>query len=186
MYFERRYFVKITAWGGYKVNVRREKNKNYLTQSGTGICGFCKLNALLAIKFTDDLWLDKYGYALPDDQVMYYKMYLNGYRLVASSQNTLMHLDARAGHVSGSDYIKKVRKQTELTSRNFTIFWYKYVWSYRIGLSKYWSAFAFGVKVVVTCLANFVMSVLSRRWSCVLASLDGYRQAFVEIRNKTI
>lgn len=186
MYFEKEYSVKITSYGGYKVNARKDINKNYLTQSGIGICGLCKLEALLAIQFKEDLWLDKYGYALPDDQVMYYKMYLKGYKLVASPKNTFIHLDAKTGHVADVDLIKKFKKTTKLTSRNFTIFWYKYVWSYRNGLSKLWAGIALGIKMIITCLDTLLKCIAFRRWSCILASVEGYHQAFKEIRNKTV
>lgn len=73
-----------------------------------------------------------------------------------------------------------------LTARNFTIFWYKYVYSYCTGITKYWSVVTFGLKIVVTCLDNFIVSIVSGRWSCAFASIEGHHQAFTEIRNKTI
>ena len=186
MFFEKEYLAKITAWGGYKVKSHVDRNKNYKTQTGIGICGLCKLCALKASEFKDDLWLDKYGYALPDDQVMYYKMYLRGYKLIASPSNTFVHLDARAGHVSDEDHREKEKKSIRLSCRNFTIFWYLYVWKYKVGLGKFWSLISFFFKMFVSCLANLGICLLKRNFSCALATIDGYKQAFQEIKDEVI
>lgn len=54
----------------------------------------CRKSDFLRIRFEDELWLDRTNYAIGDDQVMFYKMYLAGLKLLTVFGTGIKHLDA--------------------------------------------------------------------------------------------
>ena len=59
-----------------------------------GPCFLCRKLDFLRIRFEDELWLDRTNYAIGDDQVMFYKMYLAGLKLLTVFGTGIKHLDA--------------------------------------------------------------------------------------------
>lgn len=73
-----RFMVKVWQTGGFIVNTNIQPGKQYYNQSGHGACIFGLAEAINAIHFEEELWLQDTRYALPDDMVFFYKLYLNG------------------------------------------------------------------------------------------------------------
>ena len=72
------------------------------TQSGAGACALCRKSTYLSIHFEDERWIEQYPYALGEDQLFFYKMFLYGYKVLVSYSAQITHLDAGAGHVRNS------------------------------------------------------------------------------------
>lgn len=114
----------ILPTGGFSFNENTEiKVKE--SQSNAGPCFFCKKETMLNIHFEEELWLDETGYALWDDQTMFYKMYLYGYKILTTFESGIIHLDAQ----SSTQIPEKVNKIIYADSRNRLIFWYKFIYS---------------------------------------------------------
>lgn len=75
------FFMKINLFGGFIVNTHLQPNIQYYTQTGHGSNCFVESQAIKNIHFEDELWLEDSGYPLPEDQVMFYKLYLYGNRI---------------------------------------------------------------------------------------------------------
>ena len=54
---------------------------------------------LLSVSFHDERWMDQCRYALFDDQLLAYKLFRCGYKILVHSCCGVEHLDAGTGHV---------------------------------------------------------------------------------------
>lgn len=97
----------------------------YESQTNAGPCFLCRKEDFLNIKYEDELWLDETPYAFPDDQVMFYKMYLNGLKILTSYDSGIDHLDA--GSSTGG--VDRTCKVIYSEYRNKLIFWYRFLYS---------------------------------------------------------
>lgn len=92
-YLGSRWGYKIMRGGGYSYNAHPRLSV-YESQTNAGPCFMCRKQAMLHIHFEEELWMDKLPYALGEDQVMYYKMYRHGYKILTIYDSGIVHLDA--------------------------------------------------------------------------------------------
>lgn len=85
------YKVMNTTGYSYNKNIKKDI---YKSNTNAGGCFLCKKSDFLRIRFCEELWLDKMSYAIGDDQVMYYKMYLMGLKQLTYYNSGIRHLDA--------------------------------------------------------------------------------------------
>lgn len=138
------YKYRICNTAGFIVNTTIADSYS-LTQSGIFCCFFCASFAVARIKFEDELWLDDTGYALPDDQVFFYKAFLRGLRVVYAGPIRYRHLDAGAGR-------GKKAYNCFPSGRNFLIFWHRFLYVRKDSIAKkIWSFLCFGYRVLAHC-----------------------------------
>jgi len=114
--------IRIWGTGGYIKNGRIEKGRQYYLQSGHGSCAFLKRRTAEVLGLQDEAWLDEARYPLPDDQVMFYKAYLQGSRIAWCQE-------ARVLHLNGADDIRaRAADMAYANGRNFTIFWHRFLY----------------------------------------------------------
>lgn len=128
------WYMKINRFGGYIKNTNLNFNKQYYSQTGHGSNCFAETAALRSIHFEDELWLESSGYALPDDQVMFYKIYLQGYKIAVCQNVYFNHLDAASTN-DGTRYMKIAQAK----AGNFLVFWYRFIYCRQSGLKKFFS-----------------------------------------------
>ena len=90
---------RIRKSGAYSYNNYPVKDV-YFSQSAAFNCFLCNISAYKAIHYEDELWLDKFKYALGDDQLFYYKLYINSYKLLVHYNTGIIHLNAKSGHIT--------------------------------------------------------------------------------------
>ena len=110
---------KVLKNGGFSYNGNPQKSV-YQSQTNAGPCFLCKKEDFLKIHFEDELWLDGAPYALPEDQVMYYKMHLTGLKVLTSFDSGIVHLDAGSTTANTPDRIARLIYSEY---RNKLIFW---------------------------------------------------------------
>ena len=94
------------------------------SQTNAGACFLCRKHDLLQLKLEDELWLDAVPYALGDDQVIYYKMHLNGLKILTWYTHEVVHLDG------GQNYTKDKEKALIYSDFRFkVIFWYRFIYT---------------------------------------------------------
>ena len=64
----------------------------YLSQSAAGPISLWRKEVIQGINYHDEIWLDQMGFAFGDDQLMFQKVYKNGYRLLVSYDSGAVHL----------------------------------------------------------------------------------------------
>lgn len=148
----------------------------YESQSNAGPCFFCRKEDFLNIAFQEELWLDKAPYALPEDQVMYYKMYKKGLKVLTTFDTGIVHLDA------GSTIGQNPERSAKLIFseyRNKLIFWHRFIYLPEKSLAlKIWSImailYAYGVQFFKHSVFYFLgkKSEAKSFWSGFLSGLD--------------
>lgn len=145
---DKNYAYKILPSGGFSYNEMKNRDVCF-SESNSGPCFLCKKNTMLSINLNNELWLDETGYALWDDQTMFYKMYLSGYKILTIFNSGIVHLDASSSKL-GVDIIEKI---VYADSRNRLIFWYKFIYKQKKGfLSK--------TKVIIALYYSYIMQLL--------------------------
>ncbi|WP_295433995.1 glycosyltransferase family 2 protein [uncultured Prevotella sp.] len=122
--FGNRWGFKVLSTAGFSY-INNPKKAVYESQTNAGPCFLCRKEDFLNIKYEDELWLDETPYAFPDDQVMFYKMYLNGLKILTSYDSGIDHLDA--GSSTGG--VDRTCKVIYSEYRNKLIFWYRFLYS---------------------------------------------------------
>lgn len=119
-----RWAFKVLRTAGFSYNNNPTKSV-YESQSNAGPCFFCRKDDFLRARFHDEIWLDRAPYALPEDQVMYYKMYKKGLKVLTSFDTGIVHLDA--GSTMGQNK-ERTLKLVYSEYRNKLIFWHRFIY----------------------------------------------------------
>lgn len=118
------YFLRIGGTAGTIVNARMGHDEQHWCQTANFQCFFIKRDAALRVRLEDEMWLEDTGYALPDDQVFFYKAFLLGFKTLFTPDLYYRHLDARSGNVK----VDKTFADFYTSQRNYAIFWYRFLY----------------------------------------------------------
>lgn len=172
---------KVMRNAGYSYNAAPQPGV-YWSQTNAGPCFFCRKADFLKIRFEEELWMDRLKYALGDDQVMFYKMYLSGLKQLTWFHSGIQHLDA--GSATRGEETKE-RNRIYADFRFKTIFWHRFI--YRPDpspLSRLWSSICLGYALGFTLLVSLLkgnIDLLKLKWQAIEDGLrfirsDDYRQ----------
>lgn len=157
MLFSKNMYVKILKSGGWSYNYNHS-DKYLLTQSAAGMCCLCSKKDFLNIHYEHDLWLEDCTYALWEDQVMYYKFCLNGYKIMSVNNINITHLDAGT-----STDLQRIKNAAFANARNKSIFWYKYIYCQQQSkINKLFSIIAFQYHKLSTLFIYRLASMLRK------------------------
>lgn len=168
-----RFVTIVNNSGGFTVNTNIQPNIQYYNQSGQGACLFGKTQKIKDIHFEDELWLEDTKYALPDDMVMFYKLYLYGNKIAMNFNVRFIHLDA------GSSLMNENKKINNIfaSARNGYIFWYKFI--YQMRKKKFKTILAMSRRIFFTCFFSFVKGIIKCNFkyfrTYIKGYIDGYR-----------
>mgnify|MGYP000507707975 FL=1 len=113
---------KVMRNSGYSYNASPIK-EIYKSQTNAGACFLCSKENFLKIHFEEELWLDKVDYPMGEDQVMYYKMYLMGLKILTWYKHGFVHLDG-----GENMHPEKKKKVIYADFRFKTIFWHRFIY----------------------------------------------------------
>ena len=169
-----RWGCKVMRNAGYSYN-RNPKKKVYMSQTNAGACLLCRKSDFLSIRFDEELWLDNQGYALGEDQTMYYKMYRKGLKVATLYDCDIEHLDA-------GDNLNPERERRLIYAdfRFKTIFWHRFIFMpEKSCLMKVWDCLCIGYAIMFT----LTVSLLKCRFSVLETKYDAVRDACGFIRS---
>lgn len=169
------FYMKMNYFAGFIINTNIRPDVQYYTQTGHGSNCFVESQAIKNIHFEDELWLEDSGYALPDDQVMFYKLYLYGNRIAVCRDAFFCHLDA----ASTNDGKRQVRI-AQAKAGNFMVFWYRLIYKRQIGLRKVESIFCIAHRIFWESMFYIIKY---HNVSTIKAILKGLNYGFTYIRN---
>ena len=166
------FMVKVWRTGGFIVNSAVEDNKQYYSQSGHGTCVFGRTKALKELHFEEELWLQDAKYALPDDMVMFYKLYLRGNVIAMNREVEFVHLDA------GSSLMDDNKKLNNIyaSARNGLIFWHRFI--YKCRDKKWLSILCIVRRIFFTSLFSLLKGVVKRDMRYFNTYVKGYRDGW--------
>lgn len=174
--YSHKWAIKIQLTGSFCYNNHPTKNC-YLAQSAAGPCSLWKKKAFVGIRFEDEMWLDRLGFAYGDDLLYYYKLYLNGGKMLLSYDSGVEHLDAQSSRAGYNKDSEKLRKR----ARAWFLLWWRISYSRKdVGIGyKIMSLVAYALKFMWGAGINalYGLSVFSYKplWYHVLGNIDGYR-----------
>lgn len=172
-----KFAYKILRSGGFSYN-NDPKKSIYRAETNAGPCFFCKKDVFLHIKFHDELWLDETFYALPEDQVMFYKMHQMGYKQLTLFHSGIIHLDAGSTNIGNP---QKVLNILYSESRNKLIFWHRFIFLCETNfLLKVWSFFC----IVYSYLIRILMMVVKCKKKELKVWLNGIESAITYIKSR--
>ena len=153
---------KVMRNSGYSYNANPQKEV-YQSQTNAGAACLCKKSDFLRIHFEEELWLDKQPYALGEDQVMYYKMFMNGLKILTWYNHRMIHLDG------GGNYNPEKMKLTIYSDFHFkTYFWYRFIFLHEKSLLlKLWDCLCIGYTHVFTLMISLIKGdfrILRSKW----------------------
>lgn len=166
---------KVMRNGGYSYNKHPQEVMS--SQTNAGACFLCRKDDFLRLHFEDELWLDSTSYPLGEDQVMYYKMYLKGMKILTWYKSGFVHLDA-----GGNTSPEKEQKLIYSDFRFKTIFWHRFIWQCEKGLLlKIWSilciGYAFGFALGI--------SILKGEWKIFQLKRDAIKDGIAFIHSES-
>lgn len=130
----------------YKSNLTEDF---YRSESNAGPCSLWRKQDFLNIHFENDIdWLDSAPYALPEDQVMFYKAHKSGLKVGTVFNSGIIHLDAGTSVEHNHE-----RKMKLLYSdiRNQILFCRKYVWGEKHGIRRLFLKIPLNYSLMVRC-----------------------------------
>lgn len=116
-------YVSVLKSSGYSYNRHLKPGRYYETQSVAWTCFFADIQAFRGIAFEEESWLDVHGYSAMDDQAMFYKAWLRGYKTIVVADAYYIHMDAKTSTQNN--------KPNVLYSAMFNrvIFWHRFIYS---------------------------------------------------------
>lgn len=158
--FGDKWAFKVLRTAGFSYN-NNPTNPVYESQSNAGPCFFCKKKEFLKVSFEDELWLDEAPYALPEDQVMYYKMYKKGLKVLTSFDTGIVHLDA--GSTMGQNK-ERTLKLVYSEYRNKLIFWHRFIYlPDKSLLLRLWDVISIGYAYVIQIFKYSLKTILGKK-----------------------
>lgn len=114
------YAFKVQRNASFSYNNHPTKDV-YLSESAAGPASLWKTDALRAIHFEDELWMDRLGFAYGDDLLFYNKLVKNGGRLLVHYNCGIVHLDAQSERKQYASNPKRLL----LRSQMWFILWWR-------------------------------------------------------------
>ena len=143
---------KVMRNSGYSYN-GNPKPGVYWSQTNAGPCFLCRKNDFLKIHLDEELWMDKLKYAMGDDQVMYYKMYLSGLKQLTWFHSGIKHLDAGTAMMNNEK--EKMLIYSDLRFK--IIFWHRFIYLLDNSfVSRMWSCLCLGYTIVFTLFISLL------------------------------
>ena len=87
--------VKIHSNGSFSYNNRVTKDI-YLSQSAAGPAALWSKKVFRDLHYEDELWIDRFGFSFGDDNLIFNKLFKNGYRLGMHYNCGINHLDGKS------------------------------------------------------------------------------------------
>ena len=158
---------KVMRNSGYSYNINPQKDI-YYSESNAGACFICNKEAFLKIHLEDEIWMDQVSYAIGDDQVMFYKMHLMGFKQLTFFSNKIDHLDA------GNNLNNETEKKHQLIYSDFrykVIFWHRFIYKTEKRKSiKLWDCLCIGYVLSFTLFISIIkldFNILSIKYKAI-------------------
>lgn len=173
-------YISVLKSTGYSYNRHLAPACFYEAQSAAWTCFFADLHALHAVDFKDETWLDSHGYSALDDQTMFYKAWLRGYKTIIVSDARYDHMDAKTS--------TRNNKPAVLYSGAFNkvVFWHRFIYSMeKTGAGRLAACAAFRYRLAWDALWNRI-SILRHKMTAddLSAIKQGYHDGWTYLKSR--
>ena len=179
--FHKKQYITVLRSTGYSYNrhLDRKNTKFYDTQSAPGTCFFCEVQAIRDVKLEDEIWLDMNRYAAMEDQVLFYKAWLQGRKILTVSDAHYIHLDGKTSQKNNRNPI------LYSCGYNRVVFWHRFIYSKQKSvIQKYWSIICVHYYLIWLFLFD-IYDLLRKRicWKDLLIKRKGYKEGWKYIKS---
>lgn len=119
-HFGQRWAFQLRGNGSFSY-INNPKLDCYPSQSAAGPAALWRKKSLLSLRFIDEEWLDRLGFAYGDDDLEFFKLHINGGRLYVSFNSGIKNLDAKT---ASWEYQRDERKSYVRSMSNY-IRWHR-------------------------------------------------------------
>lgn len=113
--------IKIQRNGAFSFNTNPGEGSVLKTQSFPGTACFCRTEAFRSIHYEHELWIDRFpAGTFGEDQVMSYKFYKNGFKVLMAHNTGIVHLDAGTNNIHNKTY-----KKIKYRALSYYLTWYR-------------------------------------------------------------
>jgi len=171
--FNQRWAFKLHSNGSFSY-INNPVKSCYPSQSAAGPAALWRKNSLVRLDFKAETWLDRLGFAYGDDDLEFYKLYVNGGRLFVSFDCGVQNLDAKT---ASSDFHKDSQRFYTRTMSNH-VRWYRMQFQTRCKGLQRWSASAsYTIKLVWLTILHLVLCLQAWSFIPMKYHLKGLRDA---------
>ena len=166
------YRISICATSGFIVST---KMCNLMpTQSGRFNIFMINSSCINKLELEDEYWVEDCKYALPDDQVFFYKCFLKGLTQISCITPKYTHLD------HGSSNPNRRIDMAHAQGRNYLIFWHRFLFKPCKSIhKKIILCFAILYRLIMNCIIIFISCIVHKNLqilkSYMLGLLNGMR-----------
>lgn len=173
--FHKENYCTVLRGTGYSFNRNLKKEKKYYTtKSAAGTCFYANIDDLKKVQFEQETWIDKNGHASLEDQVMFYKAYLMGFKTIVVTNAYYVHADARTSIQNNQ------LKPRYCEAFNKAVFWHRFIYSNeKNGFGRFLARFCFGYKKMCSVLYGwFSVTVKKADKKGLELTKQGYKDAY--------
>lgn len=151
--FDQKWAFRLHSNGSFSY-VNNPKRGIYPSQSAAGPCSLWRKKSLLSIRLKDELWLDRMGFAYGDDDLEFYKLYINGGRLFVSFNAGVKNLDSK----TSSSAFHQDEKKFYIRAKSNFIRWYRMHYEHKSTFAQNISILSFTIKNLWLALIHIILS----------------------------
>ncbi|WP_300506861.1 hypothetical protein [uncultured Duncaniella sp.] len=166
-----KYKISINKTGSFCVN-NYLKEEAVETQSAPFQCFLCRKDMIQDLHLKDEMWLDESPYALPDDQVFFFKAHCLGKRIFSTKKLSFTHLDG------GSSSPGRRINSAVSSGRNYLIFWHRFLYSRAKGYNKLKLSLANKHRIIAGSIFYFAIGLRDRNLSLFKAYRKGVNDGY--------
>lgn len=174
--------VRIMRSGAFSYNSKPNKNGVYLTQSFPGTACFCRTSSFEQIHYEDELWIDQFpAGSFAEDQIMSYKFYKNGMKVLSVFDSGILHLDAGTNNVHHKPY-----KKIKYRAFSYYMTWYRTCFDLKGNslLEKILCIFAYLWRFILAFCIRIFYSIIKLQPKHLIAFVHGNVEGFIFAMSK--
>lgn len=120
------------------------------SESAAGPCSLWSKSAFESLHLEDEVWLDNFGFGYGDDLLEFYKLVVNGGKLLVHYDTGIVHLDAKSERIN---YVHN-KQRIMLRSQIWFVLWWRicYGLNGNSRLEKMRCAISYGARFVWDCM----------------------------------
>lgn len=151
------------------------------TQSTHGTGFWIKKDIIPSLDLHDEYWVEQCRYALPEDQVLGYKAYLKGVKMIYTTNVSHTHLDAGTSNQGKERAYHFAYAQ----GRNFLIFWHRFIYTpEHSALNNIVNVLAISYRLTAVGMLSLVKTIKKKSISDIKGYLDGLNSAIKYLRSQ--
>lgn len=154
--FNDKWAFKLHKYGSFSY-INNPQKDFYPSQSAAGPASLWRKKALTAIRYADELWLDRLRFAYGEDEIFFHKLVINGGRLFVSFNNGVTNLDAQ----SSSSIFKSDKSKFYIRAKANYIRWYRIHYEPASRGNRFAAALLYIAKSLYLALIHLAISIFS-------------------------